>query len=154
MSALVNINRLEIGRSRYALTCVRPAAVRRIQAAVAQAYGFSSSEAILVRRRDPRIALARQVACYLSRKLTPCSLKEIARAFGQDHTTVMHGVRKIENFLKSDPTFAATIGQLEIALKRNLEIPVIEGRKLEHMPEWAIRLEAKVDLLLGRLQGL
>ena len=45
----------------------------------------------------------RQIAMYLSKQLTPRSLPEIGRRFGgRDHTTIMHGVRKIEELMSTD----------------------------------------------------
>ena len=48
-------------------------------------------------QRARRVARPRQVAMYLSRKLTTRSLPEIGRRFGgRDHTTVLHACRRIE----------------------------------------------------------
>ncbi len=48
-------------------------------------------------RRIRSFARPRQVAMYLSKKLTTRSLPEIGRKFGgRDHTTVIHAVKKIE----------------------------------------------------------
>jgi chromosomal replication initiator protein len=54
-------------------------------------------------KRLRTIARPRQVAMYLSKQLTPRSLPEIGRRFGgRDHTTIMHGVRKIEELMTTD----------------------------------------------------
>lgn len=48
-------------------------------------------------RRARSVARPRQMAMYLSKKLTSKSLPEIGRRFGgRDHTTVIHAVKKIE----------------------------------------------------------
>ena len=47
---------------------------------------------------------ARQVAMYLIRKLTNLSLPETGREFGRDHSTVLHGVRKVEVALQNGDT--------------------------------------------------
>ncbi|MCL5283392.1 MAG: chromosomal replication initiator protein DnaA [Armatimonadetes bacterium] len=48
-------------------------------------------------RRDTDILLARQVAIYLCREFTSCSLKSIGVAFGgRDHTTILHSIERIE----------------------------------------------------------
>ncbi len=40
---------------------------------------------------------------YLAKQLTPRSLPEIGRRFGgRDHTTIMHGVRQIEELMATD----------------------------------------------------
>ena len=61
-------------------------------------------------RRSRAVARPRQVAMYLSKQLTSRSLPEIGRAFGgRDHTTVMHAVRKIEELVKADSSFAEDV---------------------------------------------
>lgn len=57
-------------------------------------------------RRARAVARPRQMAMYLAKKLTPCSLPEIGRRFGgKDHTTVMHAVKKVDALLVQDPAF-------------------------------------------------
>jgi hypothetical protein len=52
---------------------------------------------LLSARRTRRITGPRQVGYYLAKKLTKHSLPEIARRFGnRDHTSALHGIRKIE----------------------------------------------------------
>lgn len=43
---------------------------------------------------------ARQVAIYLTRKLTNLSLPDIGKEFGRDHSTVLYAIRKVEVALK------------------------------------------------------
>lgn len=48
-------------------------------------------------RRARNVARPRQIAMFLSKRLTTCSLPEIGRKFGgKDHTTVMHAVKRVE----------------------------------------------------------
>ena len=49
--------------------------------------------------KNKNTAEARQVAMYLCRKLTNLSLPDIGREFGRDHSTVLHGLNKIERLL-------------------------------------------------------
>ncbi|MFA5146498.1 MAG: chromosomal replication initiator protein DnaA [Candidatus Omnitrophota bacterium] len=54
------------------------------------------------KNRSKAVAYPRQIAMYLTRKLTDYSLPEIGENFGgRDHTTVIHACEKIENDLKS-----------------------------------------------------
>jgi len=72
-----------------------PVSVARIQQAVAEAYGVPV-EKMKARGRSSQIALARQVAMYFARELTPLSLAQIGEHFGgRDHTTVLHAHRRI-----------------------------------------------------------
>ncbi|MDR0990101.1 MAG: chromosomal replication initiator protein DnaA [Propionibacteriaceae bacterium] len=54
--------------------------------------------------RAANIALARQIAMYLSRDLTDLSLPKIGQEFDRDHTTVMHAYRKIRDLITKDRT--------------------------------------------------
>lgn len=54
-------------------------------------------------RRARAVARPRQIAMYLSKRLTTRSLPEIGRKFGgRDHSTVIHAVRRIEELRDSD----------------------------------------------------
>ena len=54
-------------------------------------------------KRNREIAVPRQVIMYLCRKLTDCPLKSIGIAVGgKDHSTISHGIEKIEKELKVD----------------------------------------------------
>src|SRR5690606_9856807 len=61
------------------------------------------------RARTRDIAHPRQVAMYLLREETEISLEEVGRTLGRDHTTVMHGIRKIEKQLEEDVQLRAAI---------------------------------------------
>jgi chromosomal replication initiator protein len=70
-------------------------------------------------QRARRVARPRQVAMYLSRKLTTRSLPEIGRRFGgRDHTTVLHACRRIEALCDEDPLFKQEVDFLSQMLSR------------------------------------
>jgi chromosomal replication initiator protein len=55
---------------------------------------------------------------YIARQLTRDSFADIGRAFGgKDHTTVLHGVHKIETLLQEDPNFRKTIDRIIQAIR-------------------------------------
>ena len=63
--------------------------------------------------RAREVARPRQVAMYLAKKLTARSLPEIGRRFGgRDHTTVMHAVKRIEEWRASDREIDADVVHL------------------------------------------
>ena len=65
------------------------------------------------KKRSKNIALARQVAMFVIREVTEYSTTEIGVEFGgRDHTTVMHSCQKIEQMVKFDPSFDASIQKL------------------------------------------
>ena len=64
-------------------------------------------------KRSKEVAMARQVAMYLSRELTKNSLPDIGKQFGgKDHTTVLHGYKQIKRLVENDGQFKAEIDQL------------------------------------------
>jgi chromosomal replication initiator protein len=64
-------------------------------------------------RRTRNVAYPRQIAMYLSRKLTDMSLPKIGEEFGgRDHTTVIHAYEKISEGLKSDEALQHTINEI------------------------------------------
>jgi chromosomal replication initiator protein len=74
-------------------------------------------------QRARRVARPRQVAMYLSRKLTTRSLPEIGRRFGgRDHTTVLHACRRIEALIVEDALFRQEVDFLSQMLQRRPEI--------------------------------
>ena len=80
----------------------RKLTIEEIQRKVAEHYNIRLSDMIGPKRLR-NIARPRQVAMYLAKQLTPRSLPEIGRRFGgRDHTTIMHGVKKIEELMASD----------------------------------------------------
>jgi chromosomal replication initiator protein len=84
----------------------RKLSIEEIQRKVAEHYNIRLSDMIGPKRMRT-IARPRQVAMYLSKQLTPRSLPEIGRRFGgRDHTTIMHGVRKIEELMTTDSQLA------------------------------------------------
>jgi chromosomal replication initiator protein len=81
-----------------------------IQQRVAMAYGLDV-RLLTSPRRARKVARPRQVAMWLCAKLLPgYSLPEIGRAFGnRDHTTIMHGIRRVEALSDHDPAFFETL---------------------------------------------
>lgn len=70
--------------------------------------------------RTGQIALARHVAMYLIRNNIDVPLTKIGDMFGgRDHTTVMNGILKVENMLKTDESLKAVINDLQKKLKSN-----------------------------------
>lgn len=62
-----------------------------------------SKENITSKKRNSEYVLPRQIIMYLCRVLTETSLQTIASLLSKkDHTTVIHGVEKIEEKIKTD----------------------------------------------------
>ena len=91
--------------------------VDRIQRTVCEAFSISLTD-MSSKRRARAVARPRQVAMYLSKKLTKRSLPDIGRRFGgRDHTTVMHAVKRITSLRAEDPGFDAQVRAVEETLK-------------------------------------
>lgn len=72
---------------------------------------------ILSLRRAPEVTDARHIAMYLSRVLTRKSYPTIAHAFGDmDHSTIMHGCRRIEARLQDDPGLQKRVASISAGL--------------------------------------
>ena len=83
--------------------------VNLIQRITAKHFGVSVTD-ILSSRRNVRVVRPRQVAIYLTKTMTPRSMPEIGRRFGdRDHTTVLWAVRKIGALMESDPSLKAKV---------------------------------------------
>jgi len=95
----------------------RKISIEEIQRRVAEHYNIRLSE-MIGPKRVRNFARPRQVAMYLCKQMTSRSLPEIGRRFGgRDHTTVMHGVKRIDELRIQDAQIA---DDLEI-LRRTLE---------------------------------
>lgn len=79
--------------------------MERIARTVAAHYKLSVDE-MKSKNNSRAIAMPRQVAMYLCKRLTKHSFPEIGREFGgKHHTTVMHSVDKIDALTKEDRNF-------------------------------------------------
>lgn len=89
-----------------------------IQKAVSEHFDLRMAD-MTSRRRPTNIAFPRQIAMYLSRHLTPCSLMEIGESFGgRDHGTVIYACKKVEKKMKMEPQVQDAVDILITTLKR------------------------------------
>lgn len=87
-----------------------------IQKAVGEHYHIKLED-FTAKKRTKSIAFPRQVAMYLSREMTDCSLPKIGDEFGgRDHTTVIHAHEKISSLLKDDQGLQQDIKQIKSML--------------------------------------
>jgi len=98
-------------------TSDRRVTVEEIQRKVAEHFNIRLSD-MLGPKRTRTIARPRQIAMYLSKEMTSRSLPEIGRRFGgRDHTTILHGVRKVEEMRGTDNQMAEDIDLLRRLLQ-------------------------------------
>jgi chromosomal replication initiator protein len=84
----------------------------RIARTVASHYKMTVEE-LKSKNNSRAIAVPRQVAMYLCKRLTACSYPEIGREFGgKHHTTVMHSFDKIDKLTREDRNFHKIVSEL------------------------------------------
>jgi chromosomal replication initiator protein len=87
--------------------------VDSIQQFVAEHFGITVEE-LLSPNRTAELALARQIAMYLSRKNLRLTVDQIAKAFNKkDHTTVLYAVRRVEEMRKTDLRVRAIVENIQ-----------------------------------------
>lgn len=101
---------------------VNPAAakidVTDIQREVAREFDVPV-ESLRGKRRTSNIAFARQVGMFLTKNLTAMTLVDIGKSFGnRDHSTVIYGIDKISNIVRTDCQLEKRIEQIDTRLRR------------------------------------
>ena len=95
------------------IECQKEVTPQLIMDVVAEHYNISVSD-IISKKKNKEIANPRQICMYLSRKYTDYSLQNIGKALGgRDHTTIIHGTKKIASELKTDENLQNTIDILK-----------------------------------------
>ncbi|QFT61296.1 chromosomal replication initiator protein DnaA [Roseivivax sp. THAF30] len=95
----------------------RKISIDEIQRKVAEHYHIRLSD-LIGPKRVRNFARPRQIAMYLCKQLTARSFPEIGRRFGgRDHTTVLHGVKRVEDLMLSDAQIAEDVELLRCALE-------------------------------------
>ena len=74
-------------------------------------------DALISKRREKQVAYARHLAMYLLRGVSHQSYAQIGRILGgRDHTTVLHGFRRIEKLLEHDPDVRRDLTEIRAAI--------------------------------------
>lgn len=95
---------------------IKTISVDMVQKEVAAYYRVTLAD-LKTKKRNKNVVLPRQVAMYLTRKLTAHSLPEIGAAFGgKDHTTVLHAYKKVEKDFMTNPEVKKSIDHLNAIL--------------------------------------
>jgi chromosomal replication initiator protein len=95
----------------------RKLTIEEIQRKVSEHFSIRLSDMIGPKRMRT-IARPRQIAMYLAKMLTTRSLPDIGRRFGgRDHTTILHGIRKIEELRQTDSQLSEDLDLLRRLLE-------------------------------------
>jgi len=80
---------------------------------VAKHYDISVSD-LRSKKRHQDIAVVRQIAFYMMKKMSYCSLQVIGDYIGgRDHSTVIHAIGKVEHLIEADRNMAQKLRVLE-----------------------------------------
>lgn len=80
---------------------------------VCQFYNITIKEIKGQRRLKP-LVLPRQICMYLLREINGLGLQNIGELLGRkDHTTIIHGINKIETLLKEEPQYKTHIDEIK-----------------------------------------
>jgi len=88
-----------------------------IQKAVAEQFDVRIAD-MTSKRRPQSVAMPRQVAMFLCRRLTRASLPEIAVRFDKTHATVLHACKAIRGRMDTDPALNARVHMIARKLGR------------------------------------
>jgi chromosomal replication initiator protein len=90
----------------------KPVTTDQIQKVVCEHFGIKLAD-MKAKKRTKEIALPRQIAMYLSKKLTSLSLNDIGKNFGgKDHATVIYACKQIEEKRSKDEGFHRMVEHL------------------------------------------
>jgi chromosomal replication initiator protein len=86
--------------------------IEKVQKIVSAHYRLSVEE-LKSKNNSRQVAVPRQVAMYLCKRLTKHSFPEIGREFGgKHHTTVMHSYEKIDGLISDNKDFHRVVSEL------------------------------------------
>jgi chromosomal replication initiator protein len=82
-----------------------------ILSATAKYFGLRREDLVSKSRSRP-LTMARHIAMYLLRELTGLSLIKIGEMFDRDHSTALHGIKRIENLMPNRDTVYRQVQEL------------------------------------------
>ena len=86
---------------------------------VSEHFGITVDQ-IMSKSRSSDVAKPRQIAMYLCKNMTDHPLDSIGQLLGgRDHSTVIHGVKKVTDEISSDPSFANTVETIRKKINPN-----------------------------------
>jgi len=93
--------------------------IEDIQRIVCEHFGLTLND-LKSKRRTQNLAVPRQIAMYLSRKLVSASFPVIGEKFGgRDHSTVIHACTVVSQRQEADAALRATLERLEQTLSKD-----------------------------------
>jgi chromosomal replication initiator protein len=94
-----------------------PLTIENIQRTVCEYFSIPD-DLIRAKTRKQEVVNARQIAMYLAKELTNCSLKTIGLHFGgRDHSTVIHAYQSVEDQMRLDQKYQVNVTQIKRRLQ-------------------------------------
>ncbi len=91
---------------------MKPITVEHIQKTVCEYFGIKLLD-MKAKKRTKEVTIPRQIAMYISKKLTDISLSDIGKAFGgKDHATVIYACKQVELKSENDESFGRIVDQI------------------------------------------
>lgn len=85
--------------------------IDKILETVSRKYGVTPED-LKSKARTSNITNARQIAMYITKKMTDLSLPKIGNLFNRDHSTTLSSIKKIENEIKCNSLFEIDVNEL------------------------------------------
>ncbi len=98
----------------------------KIQRAVAEHYDVRIAD-MTSKRRQRMVAVPRQVAMYLCRRMTRSSLPDIATAFDKTHATVLHAYKVIDGRMEMDMNLKQDVMKISKKLGRAIADNILDN---------------------------
>lgn len=97
---------------------VQPVTIEQIQKSVAEAFNIKCQD-MKSKKRTKEIAIPRQIAMYISKRLLDLSLSDIGKKFGgKDHATVIYSCKQVEERMSNDDDFKRLVDDLMNRIKQ------------------------------------
>lgn len=90
---------------------IKDLSINEIMKTVASFYGVTIDD-IISPQRTQTLVTPRQLAMFLSRKLTPKSLQEVAEEFHKTHATILHGAQTIQKRIDVEPDLKKSMEEI------------------------------------------
>lgn len=91
-----------------------------VQRTVAEHFEIKLSE-LMSKRRPQSVAIPRQIAMYLCRRMTNQSFPEIASAFDKTHAAVLHAYKVVNSRLDVDPVLRRAVEEISTKLGQKID---------------------------------
>tara|TARA_R110000782_G_scaffold119867_2_gene210674 strand:- start:4624 stop:5226 length:603 start_codon:yes stop_codon:yes gene_type:complete len=80
---------------------------------IIQIYSDLKYDYYFKKSRKVELVKARHLAMYFAKEYTETSLKKLGRKFNKDHSTIIHGIKRIKNGIKYEPDVSKDVKNIK-----------------------------------------